>query len=222
MWVANPDGSYTNNQFPVRLIPNGVDADLLFLSDTTGRKLSLDDLFNNPIVPVVPPTPPTFQVESVFVDERQASNVNAGPSFGAQTSVRNLNTFSNPLSLTWFDGSGITGGSKYFEIVEDGTYSFLFWAEAYNSLRHQAMLVDVTNSIRYPGKSSYAEGDSGSTSMSMIPVVVSGVTRFRLDHYTQQGTAQYGLGVASHSGQFEGYSVQEVYSQVIITRMDPA
>lgn len=205
-WKRNPDGSYTNQEFPVKLLSESGIAKFLFLSEVAGRIIPVNDLWYNPLAPI--PTSQSLELE--IYTEEQSSGVNGG-SLVVGDNVRLINAQS--VAPSW---AGAPSGNQ-FAITQNGYFLFLFWAVTSETNKSRTFLRDVTNGLDY--YSLNASTPAGSTAFFGTPGLAwvnlnSFPTVFELHSYVQTAAPSIGKGYATSVP-----GVNEIYSQVLVIKV---
>lgn len=208
-WKQNPDGSYTNTEFPLKALRESGIAKFLFLEGIAGRKIPIDDLWNNPLDPI-----PTAQELEVEIYQEQFPSGTQGGSAGAGAyNVRQINT--QKIGYPW---AGAPSGSEF--VLSDngfyGQYLILFFAPAYVTDYTVNVLRDITNGSAYYSTPSYlrAVNSAYGLPVGFAYVSLNSPATFRLETYTVSAQIGNGLGVPVGLP-----GVPETYAQIAILKV---
>ena len=114
-----------------------------------------------------------------------------------------MGTQTRELNTVEYDPDNIVSLSNNQFTIEPGEWIITFSAPGYQVYDHKAKLVDVTNSntVVATGTTEFGTGDSTTNrSFGTYEVVLTSATTYRIDHYTAQVAATYGLGVGGSNG----------------------
>lgn len=204
-WKELPDGSYANSEFPCKLVLESGIPKLEILAGAVNRKLPLDDLWNNPLLPA------TSTAEFEIYEEVFPQGTDAGGSV-AGFNKRNLNSWVN-TGVAW--ATAPSGGA--FQITVTGYYAFWFYSSGYNNiLEFKSVLRDTTAPLDFYGGNVRCGGGSATMveSHGFAWMYLTTPTTFELSTYAKGTEPIYGLGVANNQS-----GVQEKYCQIMVQKV---
>ena len=145
-----------------------------------------------------------------YISDVKASGTDGGTSATSFTQ-RDLNTLVDPDSI-------VTSLTANQFTLPAGTYLIDAQAPANKAQQHKAVLYDVTNSaIKLVGSSAYSTSSSGNDNMTSSYIrgrfTLVGSVTFEIQHIVGNDIVTVGFGAAG------GFSVDEVYTQVTITKL---
>lgn len=146
-----------------------------------------------------------------FIREKVAANAQGPAASAATWHTRQMNDID--LIQPW---ATIVAPGEF--TLQPGTYCIEGSAPAFQVLRHQTRIWDVTNATtEIEGTSEYAKNGTSTEGYNRSfvsgSVEITAATTYRFEHYTQQASAFAGLGLATSN------VIDNIYAQLKITRV---